>query len=147
MKAPTYKNFKAGNYISNALEQIANNILLFENNTEFSNDSNCVHTLCSNISGIYDCDFKSIGTTKKKIHSVFLVKMQGDSMIDAQISDGDILLVDGSTQAVNNSIIVAEINNCICLKRIKFLRDHFILFSENKKYPPIQISKNDNFMI
>ena len=147
MKVPIYKNFKAGNYISNALEQIANNIILFENNNEFTNDSNCISTICSNISGIYDCEFSSLGNTKKKMHSVFLVKMQGDSMQGAGINDGDILLVDGSSQAVNNSIIVAEINNTICIKRIKFLCNKFILFSENNNYPPIQVEKNDNFIV
>ena len=147
MKVPFYKNFIAGNYISSALEQVANNIILFDNQNETTNSNQCVNTLCSNISGIYDCEFQSIGKTKKKTHDTFLVKMQGDSMAEAGINNGDILLVDASTQAVNNSIIVAEINNCICIKRIKFLLNHFILFSDNKNYPPIQISKNDNFMV
>ena len=146
MKGQVFKNFKAGNYISNALEQIANNIILFDNN-EYINDVNCVDTLCSNVGGIYDCEFKSIGATKKRAHETFLVRMQGDSMQNAGINDGDILLVDGSTQAVNNSIIVAEINNCICIKKIKYLRNQFILFSENDKYPPLQINRSDNFMI
>ena len=128
-------------------EQIANNIILFDNNQSTPSETTCISTLCSNISGIYDCEFKSIGTTKKKTHETFLVKMQGDSMSDASIKDGDILLVDGSSQAVNNSIIVAEINNCICIKKIKFLNNNFVLFSENKKYPPITITNKDNFMV
>lgn len=147
MKAPFLKNFKAGDYISDALEQVANNINLFDNNTEWTNNVNCVNTLCSNVRGIYDCEFESIGKTKKRTHNTFLVTMLGDSMMQAGINDGDILLVDGSTQAVNNSIIVAEINNCVCVKRIKFLRNQFILFAENNKYPPIPISKSDNFIV
>jgi DNA polymerase V len=68
-------------------------------------------------------------------------------MINAGINDGDIILVNSSIQAVNNSIILAEINNCICIKRIKFLNNSFVLFSENPKYPSITVKKTDNFVI
>lgn len=148
MKPSTRQNFKAGNYISNLLDQIANNIIFHERDeNEQIVATNCVTSFCSNITGIYDCEFDINKEVRERPHSTFLVRASGDSMDKAGIKDGDILLVTSSMQAVNNSIVVAEINNCLCLKRIKYLGNNFVLFSENDKYPPIRIQKTDNFMI
>jgi hypothetical protein len=145
LKPTTRQIFRTGNYIANILDQIPNNILLFD--TYDYNETNCITTICSNVVGISDCEFENFGATKKKQHSTFLVKISGDSMINAGISDGDVLLVDSSTQAVNNSIVLAEINNCMCIKKIKYIADSFVLFSENNDYPPIPVKKTDNCVI
>ena len=149
MRPTNYKNFKYGNYISDAINQIANNIQLFETeeeNLEYNLDYNC-NNYHSNVIGIYDCEFTPLLRRKNRIHSTFLVKASGDSMEKAGIKDNDILLVNSSVQAVNNSIIVCEINNVMAIKKIKFLDRNFILFSENEKYPPIIIKRSDNFTV
>ena len=148
MKPTARQNFRAGNYIANQLEQIANNIILADKNEGLQdNVSDCITTTCSNITGVYDCEFNLSEEVNKRQQNLFLVKASGDSMLKAGIKDGDILIVNSSVQAVNNSIVVAEINNCLCIKRIKFLGSNFVLFSENDKYPPIRIQKTDNFLI
>ena len=148
MKATTRQNFRAGNFITNQLDQIANNIILFGEKNENNNTVNdCITSVCSNITGIYDCEFNLAKEVNERQQNLFLVRASGDSMLNAGIKDGDVLLVSNSVQAVNNSIVVAEINNCLCIKRIKFLGNNFVLFSENDKYPPITIQKTDNFII
>jgi len=148
MKPTTRQNFKAGNYITNQLDQIANNIILFDKKEMFEDSVNdCVTSICSNITGIYDCEFNLTEEINKRQQNIFLVRASGDSMLKAGIKNGDVLLVSSSVQAVNNSIVVAEINNCLCIKRIKFLGKNFVLFSENDKYPPVEIKKTDNFLI
>jgi len=148
MKPTTRQNFRAGNYITNQLDQIANNIIIFDKKEDICDTvSSTVTTVCSNITGIYDCEFDLSAEMKKRQQNMFLVEVSGDSMINAGIKNGDVLLVNSNVQAVNNSIIVAEINNCLCIKRIKFLGNNFVLFSENDKYPPIEVKKTDNFVI
>jgi hypothetical protein len=148
MKSAKQQNFKYGNYISDMINQIANNIQLFESESE-QNDfaTDYISTTCSNITGVFDCEFNLLDRINKKPHSTFLVKVQGDSMENANINDGEILLVDSSVQAVNNSIVVAEINNCLTIKKIKFINKNFVLCPENPKYSPITIKKSDNFVI
>ena len=109
--------------------------------------SNCITSVCSNITGVFDCEFNLTKEINQRQQNMFLVRASGDSMLKAGIKNGDVLLVSSSVQAVNNSIVVAEINSCLCLKRIKFLGNNFVLFSENDKYPPIEIRKTDNFLI
>jgi len=148
MKATTRQNFRAGNYIANQLDQIANNIIVFDKNEMSDNTvSDCITSVCSNITGIYDCEFNLTNEVNERQRNIFLVRASGDSMLKAGIKNGDVLIVSSSVQAVNNSIVVAEINNCLCIKRIKFLGKNFVLFSENDKYPPIEIKKTDNFLI
>jgi len=149
MRPQDHKNFKYGNYISDAINQVANNIQLFDSekeNLEYNLDCNC-DNYYSNVTGIYDCEFTPLLNGKNRTHSTFLVKASGDSMEKAGIKDNDILLVNSSVQAVNNSIIVCEINNVMAIKRIKFLGRNFILFSENEKYPSIIVKWSDNFTI
>ncbi|MDR0927478.1 MAG: S24 family peptidase [Ignavibacteria bacterium] len=148
MKPTVRHNFQAGNRISNILDQVANNIVLFDTTADFNNvETSCITTICSNVMGVYDCQFNTIGKVRKQTHDTFLVKISGDSMVNADLYNGDILLVDSSTQAVNNSIVLGEYNNCLCVKRIKLLSNSFVLFSENNNYPPIKVKKTDNFLI
>lgn len=78
--------------------------------------------------------------------ATFLVRVSGDSMKDAGILDGDILVVDRSLTAVHGNIIVAALNQEftvkeLCLKPIRQLLPH------NKAYRPILLREQDEFEV
>lgn len=71
--------------------------------------------------------------------ATFMVKVVGDSMIDAGIFANDILIVDRSIDAKNNSIVIASINFELTVKRLIKKNNEIFLKPENKKYQPIKI--------
>ena len=46
----------------------------------------------------------------KKSDATFFVKIKGDSMVDASINDGDIVIVDRSMQAKEGDIVLASVD-------------------------------------
>ena len=79
--------------------------------------------------------------------NTFLIKVEGNSMIKAGINCGDILLVDREIQVENNKIIVASINDKLCVKRFYQENKKIILKSANDNYTDISIKENDIFNI
>jgi len=79
--------------------------------------------------------------------ATFFVRVSGDSMKDAGISDGDILVVDRSLNAENNQIIVAVVNGEFTVKRLKKNGIQIYLYPENSKYKPVLITKNMDFLV
>lgn len=73
--------------------------------------------------------------------SLFLLRVQGDSMIDAGILDGDLIVVNKQNYADNGEIIVAMIDDEATVKRFFRESDHIRLQPENDAYEPI-ISDN-----
>lgn len=78
--------------------------------------------------------------------STFLVRVSGDSMKDAGIFDGDMLVVDRSVTAIHGSIVVAAVNREftvkeLCLKPVRKLLPH------NKAYQPILLNEQGDFEI
>ena len=75
---------------------------------------------------------------------VYLMRVQGMSMRDAGILDGDILVVDRSAIAVSGDIVVASINNDPIVKMIEILADRIVaLRSVNPEYPDIEPTEGD----
>lgn len=67
----------------------------------------------------------------------FYTRVQGDSMINARIQDGDLALIRRQPDVEDGEIAAVVIDENIFLKRV-FKRDNsVILQSENPKYPPI----------
>ena len=67
-----------------------------------------------------------------------LVRVKGDSMHDAGILDGDLVVVEKRNAARRGEIVVAIVDNQFTLKRLDLDRGHFILRPENKAYPVIR---------
>lgn len=72
--------------------------------------------------------------------ATFFVRVEGDSMQDAGIHSGDILVVDRSLEASNGKIVVAVINGEFTVKRLKIGPQGAYLMPENPRFPPIQVS-------
>lgn len=79
--------------------------------------------------------------------ATFFVRVDGDSMIGAGIFKGDLLIVDRSLEARNNSIVVAVINSEFTLKRLILKNGIIKLRAENPNYPEVKITENMNFAI
>lgn len=73
----------------------------------------------------------------------YLARAQGDSMIDAGIFDGDILVVDRSMDAVSGQIVIAALNGEALVKRLFKRSGATILQAENPRYRPRYIMEGD----
>ena len=78
--------------------------------------------------------------------ATFFVRVDGDSMIDAGIHSGDILTVDRSEEAVDGAIVIAMVNGEMTVKELSLLPT-VRLIAHNSKYPPIELSEQDEFEI
>ncbi|MTI96595.1 MAG: transcriptional repressor LexA [Firmicutes bacterium] len=67
----------------------------------------------------------------------FVLKVQGDSMMNAGILDGDMVVVRQQNTADNGEIIVALLEDEATVKRLFIERDHYRLQPENPAYEPI----------
>jgi repressor LexA len=69
--------------------------------------------------------------------TVFLLSVRGDSMIEAGILDGDLLVVKQQTSADNGDIVVALLGEEATVKRFYREKDHVRLQPENRAMDPI----------
>lgn len=67
-----------------------------------------------------------------------LVRVKGDSMIDAGIHEGDIVVVDRSIGAKVGDMVVAIVDNDFTLKTLEREKGHYILRPANPAYPVIR---------
>jgi len=79
--------------------------------------------------------------------NIFLVRVSGESMIDEQIFEGDILVVDKSVQPSDGKIVIAALNGDMAVKVFRKIEDKIYLFSANKKFLPIEIEGFMEFQI
>lgn len=79
--------------------------------------------------------------------STFVVKVDGDSMIDAHIPDQALLIVDRSIKPVSGNIVVAIINGEFTVKRFIKNNSGIRLMPANPKYSPIPITEEMDFAI
>ncbi|OAA82856.1 transcriptional repressor LexA [Clostridium ljungdahlii] len=73
----------------------------------------------------------------KNKNQLFILKVQGESMIDAGILDGDMSIIEQTNFAENGDIVAALIDNEATLKRFFKEKDHIRLQPENKSMSPI----------
>lgn len=85
----------------------------------------------------------------KKPHSTFIIKVEGESMIDAGIYPNSYIVVDTSCDPSDMSIVVARLYDEFVVKRIVIFDDHAILKAENtnRSYPDIRIDDSTDFEI
>ncbi|ECO7609383.1 translesion error-prone DNA polymerase V autoproteolytic subunit [Salmonella enterica] len=74
--------------------------------------------------------------------STYFVKATGDSMIDAGINDGDLLVVDSSRTAEHGDIVIAAVDGEFTVKRLQ-LRPTVQLNPMNSAYSPIIVGSED----
>lgn len=67
--------------------------------------------------------------------ATFFVRVQGDSMADSGILDGDLLAVDRSIDPKPGKIVVAAYDGELLVKRLRRLKGRLTLCSENATHP------------
>lgn len=82
--------------------------------------------------------------------ATFYGKVEGDSMIESGINDGDIAVIDRSIEAQDGDIVVGYINDEFTIKYLDLshCNDGYIeLRPANRDYMPIRIDADDDFEV
>jgi DNA polymerase V len=79
--------------------------------------------------------------------ATFYVRVSGDSMMGAGINPGTILVVDRQVEAEDGDIVIARINNELCVKRLRLRRGRIWLMPENDKFQPIEVIESMDFEV
>lgn len=77
----------------------------------------------------------------------YLLKVQGDSMIDEGIFNGDLIGVHRTPQAQSGQIVVARIDDEVTVKLLKIGKDRIRLMPRNPDYAPIEVQPDQDFAI
>lgn len=81
--------------------------------------------------------------------STYFVRVEGDSMIEAGIQSGDIIIVDWSLEPQSGDIVIAMINGEFVVKTFHRQPNNkkCFLLAGNPKYPPIEITETMNLEV
>ena len=83
----------------------------------------------------------------EKPAATFFVRVNGDSMKDIGIRSGDLLIIDRSKTAKNNSIVLAVINGEFTVKRLLKRNGKILLKPENSEFKSLEIIDGMDFEI
>ena len=85
----------------------------------------------------------------KRPYSSFIIKVEGESMIDAGIYPNSYIVIDTGFDPRHMSIVVARLYDEFVVKRILIFDDHAILKAENsnRTYPDIRVDDSTDFEI
>lgn len=79
--------------------------------------------------------------------ATFFVRVQGDSMREAGIFPGDLLIVDRALNASSGQVIIAALNGAFTVKRLKLTPRGAQLIAENPNYSDLTITEADDFTV
>tara|TARA_Y100000739_G_C20388036_1_gene364297 strand:- start:202 stop:633 length:432 start_codon:yes stop_codon:yes gene_type:complete len=97
-------------------------------------------------------DFKEIRISLdkelvKNSESTFYARVSGDSMIEAGLDDGDLIVIDRSLDPENGKIAVCFIDGEFTVKTIKKEENKIFLIPQNKIYKPIEVEEGNELII
>ena len=97
-------------------------------------------------------DFKELRISLDKVvvkneAAPFYARVVGQSMIDAGIDDGDLIVIDKSLEPKDGKIAVCFIDGEFTVKRLKVRKGVVWLVPENKNYKPLKISDESELII
>ena len=79
--------------------------------------------------------------------ATFCARVIGNSMIDAGINNGDLLIIDKSLEPCDGNIAVCFIDGDFTVKRISIRPNGVYLTPANKQFPELYVSEESNFQI
>jgi DNA polymerase V len=79
--------------------------------------------------------------------ATFFLRVKGDSMLNAGIHQGDIIVVDRSLRPTHRSIVVAVVDGELTVKRLITRNGVAELHAENAKYAPICLQEGQELVI
>ena len=77
--------------------------------------------------------------------ATFYGRVVGDSMIDAGVDEGDILVIDKALEARDGDMAVCFVDGEFTLKYLHIQEDGIVLKPANPKYPEIQVTEGVDF--
>lgn len=83
----------------------------------------------------------------KHPEATFFARVEGDSMKDEGIAEGDILVVDKAVEPYDGCLAVAFIDGEFTLKRVRMEPDRILLLAANPKYKPIEVGADSQFAV
>lgn len=87
---------------------------------------------------------------KELVHnpsSTFYGRVSGNSMVDAGIHDGDILVIDKSIEPANGLQAVCFVDGEFTIKTLKVTKTAVYLMPANPEFKPIKITDENSFMV
>lgn len=79
--------------------------------------------------------------------ATFFVRVEGESMINAGIHSGDILIVDRAVQPNNDNVVIAVLDGELTVKRIQRKRGKLFLIADNPSFSPMEITTEMDFEV
>ncbi|MEO8768491.1 MAG: translesion error-prone DNA polymerase V autoproteolytic subunit [Ferruginibacter sp.] len=79
--------------------------------------------------------------------ATFFMRVTGNSMINASIHDGDIVIVDRSIKAQSGKIVIAIIDGEMLIRRFEKTMNKMRLIPETSKLSPIDVSEYNELQI
>lgn len=79
--------------------------------------------------------------------STFFFRIGGTSMVEAEMDEGDIIIVDRSIEPYNGCSAVCFIDGEFTVKRVERYADHTMLVAANPKFKPIRLTADNEFAI
>jgi DNA polymerase V len=79
--------------------------------------------------------------------ATFFMRVSGNSMVNAGIYDGDIVIVDRSIKPLNGKIVIAVIDGEMLIRRYEKTINSLRLIPETPKLSPIEINEFNDFKI
>ncbi|MHC1683782.1 MAG: S24 family peptidase [Clostridiaceae bacterium] len=83
------------------------------------------------------------GDLLNKNKDFFILKISGDSMINANINNGDYVVIERTTVVDNMQIAAVALEDSATLKRVKIKGNSLLLISENEKYDPMLLHSSE----
>ncbi len=83
----------------------------------------------------------------KNPSATFYGRVKGNSMKNAGIDNGDLLIIDKSLEPKDGKIAVCYIDGEFTVKRIKLDKDCLWLVPENDLYKPIKVTADNDFIV
>lgn len=79
--------------------------------------------------------------------ATYFVRVVGDSMLNAGIHHGDILVVDRSIKPESEHIVVASLNGDFTVKHLVCEHKRVFLEPDNPRYTRLEVTTNEDFTI
>ena len=79
--------------------------------------------------------------------ATFFARVEGDSMKDDCIEDGDLLVIDKSLKPEDGNVVVSYLDGEFTLKRIQIKKGKIYLVPANGKYKVLEVSDDTDFRV
>ena len=79
--------------------------------------------------------------------ATFYAKVKGDSMVDAGIQDGDVLVIDKALEPKEGTVAVCYLDGEFTVKRLTVQEEGVYLMPANAEFKPIRITEENEFLV